>query len=147
MMKWFTLVCAVLLVFGASVVASEEEILPTYKLTLVADGRSLGEVAATLEMSRQGEDQRVKRITLRVGGKDYPVPEEQYADLPNPLLHTAEFRTEGGRDSGPPWLYLTFRLFRPGVSLSERPLVYIRFRDGKVLDRSIHDPKTAADPR
>ena len=140
------LLCGVVAVLAGTGVASEEEFLPAHKVSIVAAGRSFGEVAATIEMKRDGDAGKIKSVTLKIADKEFAVPEEQFADLRNPLLKTAEFRTEGGRDKGPPWLYLTFRLARAKAGLSESPLVYIKFRDGKLMGRSIHDPqKTALD--
>jgi len=135
-----------LTLLAGSVFASEEEILPAHKISIVADGRSFGEVAATIE-TKSGGDRTIKALTLKVGGKEFAVPQEQFADLKSPLLRTAEFRTEGGRDNGTPWLYLTLRRERPKATISESPLVYFKFRDGKLMGRSIHDPQAAASTR
>jgi hypothetical protein len=119
--------------------ASEEDILPTRsKLTISADGgRGFGEVSAAIETAKDG---RIKSINLFVGDRCYAVPQEQLADLGPALLYTAQFRAEAGR-GGPPWLYLTFRVAKPGaLDSSDCPLVYIRFRDGKVMDRHIRPP-------
>jgi hypothetical protein len=120
--------------------ASEEDILPTRtrKLTISADGgRNFGEVSAAIETAKDG---RIKSINLFVGDKCYAVPQEQLTDLGPSLLHTAQFRAEAGR-GGPPWLYLTFRVATPGaLDPADCPLVYIRFRDGKVMDRHIRTP-------
>jgi hypothetical protein len=143
----FTLLAFGLAALAGSACASEEDILPAQKISiaLTADGRSFGEVSATIETMPDGQGRKIKAVVLHVGGKKFDVPQAQFADLRNPVLNTAEFRTEGGRDSGPPWLYLTFRLHRSGALPSACPLVYIRFRGGQLHDRSIHDPKTADD--
>ena len=122
--------------------ASEEEILSPHKVTISADGRkAFGEVSATLETTKGGIDVRIKSISLTVDGKAFVVPKEQFDDLRVPLIQTAEFRTEGGRGNGP-WLYLTFQLARKRAkSTSDRPRVYIRFQNGKLMDRSIHQPR------
>src|SRR5262249_3196321 len=121
--------------------ASEEDILPTRRptATVPADGgRDCGEVSAAIEAAKDG---RVKSINLFVGDRCYAVPPEQLADLGPALLYTAQFRAEAGR-GGPPWLYLTFRVAKPGaLDASDCPLVYIRFRDGKVMDRHIRPPR------
>lgn len=121
------------------VIASEEDILPPRKVCLTADGgKAFGEVSATLE---NGKDYRIKAITLTVRGRNFQVPEEQFSDLRDPLINTAEFRVDGGR-GGQPLLYLTFRLAKPGAkSVAEYPRVYIRFENGKLLERYIHDPQ------
>ena len=113
------------------------------KAVLTADsGKTFGEVSATLETTGDGKDYRIKAITLTVGGKKYDVPKDQFNDLLDPLINTAEFRWESGRDGDSPYLYLTFRLAKPGVkSVADYPRVYIRFRDGKLLGCSIHDPQ------
>jgi hypothetical protein len=123
--------------------ASEEEILAPRKVSLTADGgKAFGEVSATLETTGDGKDYRIKAITLTVGGKKYDVPKEQFNDLRDPLINTAEFRWEVGRVGDSPYLYLTFRLAKRGArSVADYPRVYIRFRDGKLLGRSIHDPQ------
>jgi hypothetical protein len=123
--------------------ASEEDILPPRKVALTADGgKAFGEVSATLETTGDGKDYRIKAITLTVGGKKYDVPKEQFNDLRDPLINTAEFRWEAGRVGDSPYLYLTFRLAPPGVkSVADYPRVYIRFQDGKLLGRSIHTPQ------
>jgi hypothetical protein len=128
---------------GGALVASEEDILPPRKVALAADGgKALGEVSATLEAAGGGADYRVTAITLTVAGKTYAVPKEQFDDLRGPLIGTAEFRREPRRAGDPPYLYLTFRLAKPGIkSVADRPTVYIRFRDGKLLGRTIHDPQ------
>jgi hypothetical protein len=137
-MRRLTASLAVIWLLLGTAHASEEDILPTRKLTVSADGgRDFGEVTAAIETARDG---RVKSINLFVGGGCYAVPREQLEDLGPALLHTAQFRAEAGR-GGPPWLYLTFRVAKPGaLDASDCPLVYIRFRDGKVRDRHIRPP-------
>ena len=122
--------------------ASEEEILSPHKVTITADGRkAFGEVSATLETNKDGLDRRIKSIILTVDGKAFVVPKEQYGDLRNPLVQTAEFRTEAGFDQHP-WLYLTFQLAKQGAnSASERARVYIRYQNGKLMERSIQEPQ------
>ena len=68
---------------------------------------------------------------------------KQLAGLDAPLLNTAQLRVEGGR-GGPPWLYLTFRLAKPGAAPADWPLAYIRFRDGKVMEPHIRTPTRSA---
>jgi hypothetical protein len=123
--------------------ASEEETLPPRKVSLTADGgKAFGEVSATLEAAGAGQGYRIKAIALTVGGKRYDVPQEQLNDLRNPLINTAEFRWEAGQEGDSPYLYLTFRLAEPGAkSAANHPRVYIRFRDGKLLGRSVHHPQ------
>jgi hypothetical protein len=78
-----------------------------------------------------------------VGGQNLSVPEEQFRDLQDPLIATAEFRTEAGPDQHP-WLYLTFRLARRGAaSVRDYPTVYLRFQDGQLRGRSIRQPQAA----
>ena len=121
--------------------ASEEEILSPLKVTITADGRkAFGEVSATLEVTKDGKDRRIKSITLTVDGKAVVVPKEQFADLRDPLIQTAEFRTEAGFDKHP-WLYLTFQLAKAGAkTTSDRPRVYIRYQNGKLMERTIQQP-------
>jgi len=118
--------------------ASEEEFVALHKVSLSGDaGKPFGEVHATIETTKDRQDRRIKSITLTVNGKEVAVPKEQFSDLKHPLLRTAEFRTEGGRDNQGPWLYLTFQLAKPETGSLSR--VYLRFRNGKLLERSIHD--------
>jgi len=123
-------------------IASEEEILSPLKITITADGRKeFGEVSAAIERTKDANEYRVKSITLTVNGKTIVVPKEQFADLRDPLIQTAEFRSEAGFDKHP-WLYLTFQLAKAGAkSTSDRPRVYIRYRNGKLMERSIHQPQ------
>ena len=144
-MKTFTVALVAFLGFFISwsaAIASEEEILSSHKITITADGRKpFGEVSATLETTKDGTERRIKSITLTVDGKALVVPKEQFADLSGPLIQTAEFRSEAGRGSGP-WLYLTFQLAKAGAkSTSDRPRVYIRYQDGKLMERSIRQPQ------
>jgi hypothetical protein len=131
----------VCLACGAAI-ASEEEILTPYKITLAADaGKEFGEVTAAIERKSDAKDRRIKSITLTVNGKTFVVPKEQFSDLRDPLIQTAEFRWEAGRGSGP-WLYLTFQLAKQGAkSTSDRPRVYIRYQNGKLMQRSIRQPQ------
>jgi hypothetical protein len=117
--------------------ASEEDILPTRKLSLTADGsRDFGEVTAAVETA---EDGRLRSVTLVVAGKCHAVPQEQFAGLGAPLLNTAQIRVEAGQ-GGPPWLYLTFRLARPGAAPADCPLAYIPFRDGRLMEPRVRPP-------
>jgi hypothetical protein len=124
--------------------ASEEDILPPHRVSLAADaGKPFGEVSATLETTRDRQGRRLRSITLTVGGQSFSVPEEQFRDLQDPLIATAQLRTEAGPDRHP-WLYLTFRLARPGAaSVSDYPTVYLRFQDGQWRERSIRQPPPA----
>lgn len=125
----------------SAAVASEEEILSPHRITVTADGRkTFGELSATLETTKDAMDRRIKSINLTVDGKAFVVPKEQFDDLRNPLVQTTEFRMEAGYDKHP-WLYLTFQLEKQGAkSTSDRPRVYIRYQNGKLLDRSILQP-------
>src|SRR4051794_4445341 len=142
-MKRLTLSALIVCLPCVALLASEEDVLPPRKVSLTADGgKPFGEVSATLETTGGGKDYRIKAITLTVAGKKYDVPKEQFNDLRDPLINTAEFRREGGRDGGSPYLYLTFRWAkRGGRSVADYPRVYTRFRNGKLLGRSIHDPQ------
>jgi len=136
---------------GAQAAASEEEFLPVRKVTITEDGSKVtitadgtqgrfGEVSATLEMTKDGTD-RIKSILLTVDGKEIVVPKEQFDDLRDPLIKTAQFRWEAGRGSGP-WLYLTFQLAKQEAkSASDRPRVYICYQNGKLMERSIRQPQ------
>lgn len=134
----FVLTC---LVSGVAFASEEAILLPT-KVSLSADGRKdFGEVSATLEMATKEGEYRIKAITLTVDGKKHVVPEGQFADLRDPLPNTAEFRSEAGFGDKP-LLYLTFRLAKRGAaSVAEYPRVYIRYQAGKLLERSIYEPK------
>src|SRR5437867_2151752 len=137
-MKLLVLTFAVVCLACGAAFASEEEVVPLHKVSLAGDaGKPFGEVRATIETTRDREDRRIKSITLTVDGKEVPIPEEQFRDLKNPLLNTAQFRTETGRDNQGPLLYLTFQLAKPGAA--SYPRVYIRFQNGKVLERRIHE--------
>src|SRR5205807_1338105 len=79
-----------LLVSGISL-ASEEDILPAHTVSLTANAaKPVGEVRATLETAGVAQGRRITAITLTVGGKKIAVPKEQFRDLRNPLLTTAE---------------------------------------------------------
>lgn len=134
-------VCVVCLFCGA-LFASEEEILRPRTVALTADGgKTFGKVGAAIETSGTGERYRIKALTLSVGGNKIEVPEGQFRDLRDPLIGTSEFRWEAGRNGGSALLYLTFRLAKQGATTAaDYPRAYIRVRDGKLLDRSIHDP-------
>jgi hypothetical protein len=130
--------------------ASEEEILSARKVTISADGRKVaitadgrkafGDVSATLETTTDGPD-RIKSIILTVEGKTFVVPKEQFDNLRDPLIKTAEFRYEEGRGSGR-LLYLTFQLAtQDAKAASDRVRVYIRYQNGKLMDRSIRQPQ------
>ncbi len=142
-MKRWGVAGAVLMVWAMAARASEEDILPTERvvIVLVADGRSFGKISARIETEADGPGRKVKVIVLRVDGRKHAVPAEDLTGLKNPLLNTAEFRTEAGRDGGPPWLYLTFRLHRARALPSQCPLVYVRFRDGKLAGCVVRDPQ------
>ena len=150
-MKYYATTVGIVFIAWSAAVASEEEILTPRKVTITDDGRKVtitadgrkdfGEVAATIEKAKDAKEPRITSITLTVGGKTFVVPKEQFADLRDPLIKTAEFRSEGGRGSGP-WLYLTFQLAKEGAkSTSDRPRVYIRFQNGKLMERSIRQPQ------
>src|SRR4051812_48725736 len=95
--------------FCGAAFASEEEVLVPRKVSLWADGRKeFGKVGVTIEAGGDGEAYRIQAIKLTVAGKKLNVPKEQFKDLEDPLLNTADLRTEAGR-SGQPLLYLTFR--------------------------------------
>jgi hypothetical protein len=70
------------------------------------------------------------------------VPKAQFEDLEDPLINTLEFRTEAGR-GGKPLLYLTFRQAKRGVkSADEYARVYIRYQQGRLLERrEVVDPQ------
>jgi hypothetical protein len=140
-MKSLAIILGVACISWSAAVASEEDILSPHKVTFTADGtKAFGEVSATLEMARDGKDRRIKSITLTVDGKAIVVPKEQFDDLRDPLIQTAEFRTEAGFDQHP-WLYLTFQLAKAGAkSTSDRPRVYIRYQSGMLMERSIQQP-------
>jgi|ERR1043165_2185938 hypothetical protein len=140
---WFFLSSA------AQVVASEEEFVPNQKVTIGSEGRKItitgdggktfGEVRAILETTK--DTNRIESIRLTVAGKEFVVPKEQFSDLRDPLVQTAQFRWEAGRDSGP-WLYLTFQLATPDAkSPSDRPRVYICYQNGKLMERTIRQPQ------
>jgi hypothetical protein len=75
-----------------------------------------------------------------VDGKEFVVPNEKFDDLRGPLVKTAQFRWEASRGTGP-LLYLTFQLAKEEAkSASDRPRVYIRYQNGKLLERSIQEP-------
>src|ERR1019366_2883427 len=122
-MKSLAAVLGIVFISWSAAVASEEEILTPRKVTITEDGRKVtitadgrkdfGEVSATLETTKDGTD-RIKSITLTVDGKELVVPKEQFDDLRDPLIKTAEFRSEAGRGSGP-WLYLTFQVEKQGA--------------------------------
>ncbi len=143
-MKLFFLTIVGVFFLCGAIFASEEEILTPRKVSLNSDGRKdFGQVSATLEAAPVGKGDRVQAITLTVSGKTLQVPKEQFSDLENPLINTAQFRTEGV-EGGQPLLYLTFRLAKQGVkSVADYPTVYIRFQDGKLLNRRVRDPETA----
>src|SRR5438270_397543 len=96
----FALLAFSLAALAGSAFASEEDILPAQKISIAADGRSFGAIAATIETMPDGQGRKIKAIVLHVGGKKFDVPQEQFADLRNPVLNTAEFRTEAGREGG-----------------------------------------------
>jgi hypothetical protein len=140
-MRFLTTLLGIAIISLSAAVASEEEILSPHKITITADsGKAFGEVSAALETRRDGKDRRIKAITFTVDGKAIVVPKEQFDDLRDPLIQTAEFRTEAGFDKHP-WLYLTFQLAKAGAkSTSDRPRVYIRYQNGKLMERSIQEP-------
>jgi hypothetical protein len=141
-MKPLAAILGIACIAWSAAVASEEEILSPHKVTITADGRKpFGEVSATLETTKDGKDSRIKSITLTVDGKAFVVPKEQFGDLRDPLIQTAEFRSETGFDKHP-WLYLTFQLAKAGANApSERQRVYIRYQNGKLMERSIQEPQ------
>jgi hypothetical protein len=131
----------------SAAIASEEEFLPDHKLTITEDGRkatitadggkTFGKVSAILETTKDG----IMSILVTVDGKELVVPKEQFDDLRDPLIKTAQFRWEAGRGTGP-WLYLTFQLGKEEAkSASDRPRVYIRYQNGKLMERSIRQPQ------
>jgi hypothetical protein len=125
--------------------ASEEQILSPSRttLTIIADaGKPFGEVRATIEGKRDEKGQHIQSISLTVAGKTFAVPSQQFADLRDPLIQTAEFRTEGGLGDGP-WMYLMIRLEAPrgAKSIEDRPRVYFRYKDGKLVERQIIYPQ------
>ena len=150
-MKYLAAILGIAFIAWGTAFASEEEILTPRKVTITEDGskvtitadgrKDFGEVTAAIERTKEANENRIKSITLTVSGKTFVVPKEQFADLSDPLIKTAEFRSEAGRGSGP-WLYLTFQLEKQGAkSASERPRVYIRYQNGKLMERSIRQPQ------
>ena len=148
-MKSLAALLGIVFISWSAAVASEEEILTPRKVTITEDGskvtitadgrKDFGEVSAAIERTKEANEYRIKSITLTVSGKTFVVPKEQFADLSDPLIKTAEFRSEAGR--GGPWLYLTFQLEKQGAkSASDRPRVYIRYQNGKLMERSIRQP-------
>ena len=149
-MKYLATTLGIVFLACAAAAASEEEFLQDHKVTITADGRKVtitadggktfGKVGATLETTKGGTD-RIESILLTVDGKEFVVPKEQFDDLRDPLIKTAEFRWEAGRGNGP-WLYLTFQLAKQEAkSTSDRPRVYIRYQNGKLMERSIRQPQ------
>ena len=149
-MKYLATALGIVFLAWSAAAASEEEFLPAHKITITEDGRkatitadggkTFGRVSATLETTKDRTD-RIKSILLTVDGKEFVVPKEQFGDLRDPLIKTAHFRWEAGRGSGP-WLYLTFQLAKAEAkSPSDRPRVYIRYQNGKLMERSIRQPQ------
>jgi hypothetical protein len=140
-MKILALSLGVICLVCGAAVASEEDILSPHKVTLAADGgKAFGEVGAAIETTSDAGAIRIKSITLTVDGKTFVVPKEQFSDLRDPLIATAEFRTEAGFDTHP-WLYLTFQLAKSGAaSVGDRPRVYVRFQNGELKERLIRQP-------
>ena len=141
-MKILALSLGVVCLACGAAVASEEDILSPHKVTLAADGgKAFGEVSAAIEATTDAGACRIKSITLTVDGKPFVVPKEQFSDLHDPLIATAEFRTEAGHDAHP-WLYLTFQLAKSGAaSVGDRPRVYIRFQNGEIKERFVRQPQ------
>ena len=150
-MKHLAATLGIVFLAWSAAAASEEEFLPAHKVTITEDGRKVtvtadggkafGKVSAMIETTKDGTD-RIKSIHLTVDGKEFVVPKEQFDDLRNPLLTTAQFRWEAGRGTGP-WLYLTFQLAKAEAqSASDRPRVYIRYQNGKLMERGIRQPQT-----
>jgi len=149
-MKYLVISLGIVCIAWGAAAASEEEFLPSHKVTITADGRkatitadggkTFGKVSAAFETTKDGAD-RIKSILLTVDGKEFVVPKEQFGDLRDPLIQTAEFRTEAGFDKHP-WLYLTFQLAKQEAkSTSDRPRVYIRYQNGKLMERTIQQPQ------
>jgi len=148
-MKYLATTLGIVFLAWGVAVASEEDFLPQKvtitedgrKVTVTADGgKTFGKVSAMLETTKNGTD-RIKSILLTVEGKELVVPKEQFDDLRDPLMKTVQFRSEGGRGSGP-WLYLTFQLAKVDAkSASDRPRVYIRYQNGKLMERGIRQPQ------
>ena len=109
-MKYLAATLGIIFLACGVVTASEEEFLPAHKVTITEDGRKVtvtadggknfGKVRATLETTKDEAD-CIKSIVLTVDGKEFVVPKEQFEDLRNPLMKTAQFRWEAGRGSGP----------------------------------------------
>jgi hypothetical protein len=149
-MKYLATTLGIVFLAWGSAAASEEEFLPAHKITITEDGRkatvtadggkTFGKVSATLETAKDGTD-RIKSILVTVDGKDFVVPKEQFDDLRDPLIKTAQFRWEAGRGSGP-WLYVTFQLANQETKTdSERPRLYICYQNGKLKERFIRQPQ------
>jgi hypothetical protein len=150
-MKYLAATLGIVFLACGAAAASEEEFLPAHKVTITEDGSKVtvtadgsqgrfGKVSAILETTKDGTD-RIKSILLTVDGKEFVVPKEQFDDLRDPLIKTAQFRWEAGRGSGP-WLYVTFQLANQEAKTdSERPRVYIRYQNGKLVERFIRQPQ------
>jgi len=117
--------------------ASEEEIHPWKKVSLVANtGQHFGDVTVTAE-GTVGVQPLLTALTITVKGKTLVVPSAALRDLPGLQLHTLQVRSEAGYDRDP-WLYLVMALWRPGrpaaVATEE---VHFAIQQGKLKHRAI----------
>ena len=126
----------------ASSHGSEEEIHHPYEVSLAVNaGGSFGEVRVTLRASgSKSVPAKITSIDLWLNGKNVQIPEVAYADLEEPLLGSAQIRSEAGYDEHP-WLYIYFELAYRMEDGQWRPKrVHIAYHNGKIEHRSIDTP-------
>ena len=123
--------CALVAALSSVARCSEEDVRAPHKISLWADaGPGFGKVSATLEVEPTKNGERLSSVVLSVRGQRLAVPPGELRMLRRPLIATAQFRTGGSRDGGPPWLYLVFLLGTPGAK--EHPRAYIPIRNGRL---------------